>query len=106
MSQRPEASLAIQILPKFHDHIQENTIRVVDEIIAYLRSTGCTMHVGPFETTVEGSFDKMMDIQKKCLQLSIEQGAYSVAGYIKLYYTPDEGVLSIDEKITKHHSTL
>lgn len=106
MSQRPAASLAIQILPKFHENMQENTIRVVDSIIAYLRSTGCPMHVGPFETTIEGSFEEMIAIQKTCLQLSIEQGAYSVAGYIKLYYTPNEGVLSIDEKITKHHSTL
>ena len=43
------ASLAIQVLPKVEG---EEVIRVVDEVIAYIKSTGLNTFVGPFETTM------------------------------------------------------
>ena len=58
-----EASVAIQVLPAVQSPSGgetskgEEVIRVVDEIIAYIKSTGLNTFVGPFETTVEGNFD-------------------------------------------------
>ena len=46
------ASVAIQVLPNVQD--EEEVIRIVDEVIAYIRSTGLNYYVGPFETTIEG----------------------------------------------------
>ena len=42
------ASVAIQVLPNVQD--EEEVIRIVDEVIAYIRSTGLNYYVGPFET--------------------------------------------------------
>ena len=60
------ASLAIQVLPKVEG---EEVIRVVDEVIAYIKSTGLNTFVGPFETTIEGDFDQLMDIAKECQKI-------------------------------------
>ena len=55
------ASIAIQVLPKTDS--EEELIRIVDEVIAYIASTGLNYYVGPFETTIEGeSYDELMAI--------------------------------------------
>ena len=46
------ASVAIQVLPEAAN--EEELIRIVDEVIAYIKSTGLHCSVGPFETTIEG----------------------------------------------------
>ena len=97
---QPDASIAIQVLPKVEG---EEVIRVVDKVIAYIRSTGLSMYVGPFETTIEGEFDTIWDVAKKCLLICIEEGAPQVSSYIKVAYNPGEGVWSIDKKVAKHH---
>lgn len=94
------ASLAIQVLPKVEG---EEVIHVVDEVIAYIKSTGLNTFVGPFETTIEGDFDQLMDIAKECQKICIRAGAPSVMSYMKVAYNPGEGVWSIDKKVTKHH---
>jgi uncharacterized protein YqgV (UPF0045/DUF77 family) len=97
---QPEASLAIQALPKTAN--DDEVIRVVDAVIAYIKSTGLTAFVGPFETTVEGGFDELMDIAKECQLICIREGAEAVSTYIKVAYNPSEGVWSIDKKVAKH----
>lgn len=92
-------SVAIQVLPKVEG---EEVIRIVDEVIAYIKSTGLNMSVGPFETTIEGDYDELMDIVKKCQLICIEKGAPSVMSYIKISYNPD-GVWSIAKKTKKYH---
>lgn len=97
---QPEASIAIQVLPAVEG---EEVIRVVDQVIAYLKSTGLNTYVGPFETTVEGDYDTLMEIVKECQLICIREGAPSVASYVKIFYNPNAGVWSIDKKVTKHH---
>jgi uncharacterized protein YqgV (UPF0045/DUF77 family) len=46
------ASVAIQVLPDVQN--DEELVRIVDEVIAYIASTGYNYYVGPFETTIEG----------------------------------------------------
>ena len=94
------ASLAIQVLPAVEGG---EVIRVVDEVIAYIKSTGLNTFVGPFETTIEGDFDQLMDIAKECQKICIRAGAPSVMSYMKVAYNPNVGVWSIDKKVTKHH---
>ena len=97
---QPEASIAIQVLP---DAIGEDVIRIVDSVIASIKSTGLNMFVGPFETTVEGDLDTLMDIVKEAQLICAREGAPSVASYIKIFYNPTAGVWSIDKKVAKHH---
>ena len=95
------ASVAIQTLPAAEN--DEELIRIVDEVIAYIKSTGLTCYVGPFETAIEGDYDELMDVVKQCQHIAIRAGAPSVLAYIKVDYRPEGDVLTIDRKVTKHH---
>lgn len=97
---QPEASVAIQVLPGVQG---EEVIRVVDEVIAYIKSFNLHTYVGPFETTIEGDYDVLMEIVKGCQLICIQAGAPSVMSYVKISYNPNRGVWSIDKKVTKHH---
>ena len=96
------ASVAIQVLPETKD--TDELIRIVDEVIAYIASTGYNYYVGPFETTIEGdSYDELMEIVKECQKVAVKAGAKSVSAYVKINYRPEGDVLSIDKKVTKYH---
>ncbi|MBQ8894307.1 MAG: thiamine-binding protein [Clostridia bacterium] len=97
-----KASVAIQTLPAAEN--DEELIRIVDEVIAYIASTGLNYYVGPFETAIEGEdYDQLMDIVKECQHIAIRAGAPKVSAYIKVVYEPEGEVLTIDKKVTKHH---
>lgn len=96
-----KTSIAIQVLPVAPD--QDELIRIVDEVIAYIKGCGLNCHVGPFETTIEGdNYDQLMDIAKECQHVAIRAGAKGVSAYIKVVYHPEGEILTIDRKITKH----
>ena len=96
------ASIAIQVLPKVDS--EEELIRSVDEVIAYIASSGLNYYVGPFETTIEGeSYDELMTIAANCQKVAIKAGCESVSAYIKVVYRPEGEVLTIDKKVSKHH---
>ena len=96
-----KASIAIQVLPAAAN--QDDLIRIVDEVIAYIKSSGLHCHVGPFETTIEGDdYDQLMEIARECQHGAIRAGAEKVSAYIKVVYRPEGEILTIDKKITKH----
>ena len=98
------ASIAIQVLPAVES--EDELIRIVDEVIAYIKSTGLHCHVGPFETTIEGDdYDQLMDIVRECQHVAVRAGAEKVSAYVKIVYRPEGEILTIDEKITKHAQT-
>mgnify|MGYP000421321964 FL=1 len=96
-----EAYVAIQVLP--HADSDEEVVRIVDEVIAYIKSTGLKYYVGPCETTIEGEYEQLMEIVKNCQYIAIKAGCPKVMSYVKIGYAPEGGVLTIDEKVTKHH---
>lgn len=95
------ASVAIQVLPGVNS--DEEVIRIVDEVIAYIRSTGLNYFVGPCETSVEGNYDEVMEVVKECQKVAVRAGAKTVSAYVKINYRPEGEVLTIEKKITKHH---
>lgn len=98
-----KASIAIQVLPEVHGD-EDELIRIVDEVIAYIKSSGLNCYVGPFETTIEGErYDQLMEIAANCQKVAINAGCQSVSAYIKVVYNPEGEVLTIDKKVTKHH---
>ena len=98
--ERPQASIAIQTLPQ--SVTGDEILKIVDKVIAYIKSTGLKTIVGPFETVIEGDFNILMDIAKECQLICIREGAASLLTYIKIAYNPNGGTWSIDEKISKH----
>lgn len=95
------ASVAIQVLPKAEN--DNELIRIVDEVIAYIQSTGLSYYVGPCETSIEGEYDELMDIIKECQHIAVRAGAKEVSAYVKITYRPEGEVLTIERKVTKHH---
>ena len=93
---QPEASLAIQVLPQTADG--EELLRIVDTVIAYIKGTGLRTFVGPFETTIEGNFEKLCEIAREAQKICIREGAGSVSTYMKWVYAPKSGVWSIEKK--------
>ena len=63
------ASVAIQVLPKVNG--DEETIRIVDAVIDYIKSTGLNYFVGPCETSIEGDYDELMEIIKQCQKVAV-----------------------------------
>ena len=96
------ASVAIQVLPQAEN--TDELVRIVDEVIGYIKSTGLNYYVGPFETTIDGDdYDQLLDIVKECQKVAIRAGCPSVSAYVKITYKPEGGVLTIDQKVSKHH---
>ena len=97
-----KASVAIQVLPAMEN--DRELCRVVDEVIDYIKSTGLNYYVGPFETAIEGeNYDQLMEVVKQCQHVAIKAGAPKVSAYVKIVYEPEGEILTIDEKVTKHH---
>ena len=95
------ASIAIQVLPKVET--DGDVVRIVDDVIAYIQSTGLTYQVGAFETTIEGEdYDELMDVARECLKVAVRSGAPKVSAYIKAVYRPDGDILTIEQKTSKY----
>lgn len=95
------ASIAIQVLPKVETDAE--VCRIVDDVIAYIHSTGLTYQVGAFETTIEGeSYEELMDIARECLKVAARSGAPKVSAYIKVVYSPNGEILTIEQKTAKY----
>ncbi len=95
------ASIAIQVLPSVPGN---QVIPVVDKVIDYIKSTGLNMFVSPFETTIEGELDELLDVVKRCQYICIEAGAPSLMSYVKINYNPTSGVFTIDEKVPSNRN--
>ncbi|MCL1996483.1 MAG: thiamine-binding protein [Defluviitaleaceae bacterium] len=96
-----KCSIAIQILPMGDGEI---SVGIVTKIIEYIQACGLTYEVGPFETTIEGELEELMEIVKTCQTLAIKEGASNVMSYVKIFYNPG-GVLTIEEKTKKFRTT-
>ena len=94
-----ECSVAIQVLPQTEGG---KLLDVVDKVIGYIKSLGLTYVVGPFETTVEGDIDTLMEMVKQCQIICVREGAPQVMSYVKIAYCPQMGVWSIGEKTSKY----
>ena len=95
-----KASVAIQVLPGVTD--KDEICRIVDECIAYIKAQGLKTFVAPFETTIEGELDQLIEIVKQCQYLAKKPGAPSVKSYIKKDFNPNDGVLTINQKTDKY----
>ena len=96
-----KTSIAIQVLPAAQS--TDEVVRIVDEVIAYIQSTGLHYHVGPFETTIEGDdYDQLLAIVKECQHGAVRAGAKKVSAYVKIVWQPEGEILTIEKKTGKY----
>ncbi|MDD5799180.1 MAG: thiamine-binding protein [Coriobacteriales bacterium] len=99
-----DCSVAIQFLP-MDAKDDDEVCRVVDQVIAYIASTGVNYYVGPFETAIEGDYDTCMDIVKNCQLVGAKAGCKKMATYVKIDYRPQGDVMTTEHKVGKYHTT-
>lgn len=90
-------NVSLQVLPRVPD---ERVYPVVDKVIEYIQSQNVVHVIGPMETTMEGEYDELMRIVKRCMEICMEEGASRVMSVIKVDYK--QGGVTIDEKIGKY----
>lgn len=94
------ASVAIQVLPMYPD--KKKVVAIVDAVLAYIKTTGVNYDVGPFETSLEGDYDKLMEIVKEVPKITAQAGGDAQMVYVKINYFPENQGLTIADKITKY----
>ena len=97
-----EASVAIQVLPQRVGGNDE-VCRIVDEAIDYIKSEFPDAYVGPFETAIQGDYEHCMQVLTQVNLICAKAGAPEVATYVKIFFSPEEGVLTTEQKIGKYH---
>jgi len=95
----PRVNVSFQVLPIVEE---ERVYEIVDKVIEYIDKSGVKYEVGAMETTMEGDFDKLIDIVRKSQQICIKEGVPRVVSIVKIDYKP-EGV-TIDEKVKKYRN--
>lgn len=90
-------NVSLQILPRVPE---EKLYPVVDKVIEYIKSTGVNHVVGPMETTMEGSYDELMDIVKVAQKICFDEGANRVLAVVKI--DNKRGGIKMEEKIGKY----
>jgi len=93
----PNVNVSLQILPMVKE---ERIYEIVDKVIKYIDKSGVKYEVGAMETTMEGDYDKLMDIVKESQQICVREGVPRIVSIVKIDYKP-EGV-TIDEKVKKY----
>lgn len=97
--EKNRASMAIQILAMSVE--SDKRIEAVDQVIAYIRSTGMVYEVAAFETTIEGELHQLMEVLEESIRIASQIDPRIFAN-VKVHYNAQGNVLSIDEKVSKH----
>jgi|LGOV01.1.fsa_nt_gb uncharacterized protein (TIGR00106 family) len=90
-------NLSLQVIPVVPD---SEIYDIVDKVIKMIESTGLKFVVGPFETSIEGELDELLEIVKEAQTICTDLGAERVVSVVKIDYKK-EGV-TIDEKVSKY----
>lgn len=93
-------NLAIQVLP-LQSGTQEEAYAIVDKAIEQIQASGMKYVVCPFETVVEGEYDKVMQLLKDIQAACFSAGAPSLLINMKLQ-TSNIKDMAIDDKIGKY----
>lgn len=91
-------NIAIQVLPKIKTG---NVYAVVDQAIGAIQRSGVKYQVCPFETVMEGPYEKLIAVIEEAQQACFEAGAEEVLVNLKIQRRPDRDV-TILEKTAKY----
>lgn len=91
-------NLAIQVLPIATG---KDKYAVIDSAIAAIAKSGLKHKVCPFETVVEGPYDRVMQLLNEIQLICFEAGAEELLVNMKLHRRKNEDVF-IEEKTGKY----
>ena len=90
-------NIALQVLPTSKT---THPYKLVDETIEVIGNSGLKYKVCPFETVMEGSYDKIMEVIKQAQEACYKAGAESMMTYIKIQSSTED--VSIGDKMEKY----
>lgn len=91
-------NIALQIIPKSKTR---EVYDLVDEAITIIQQSGLKHVVCPFETVIEGPYDKVMEIAKKAQDACFKAGADDLLVFIKIQ-RKKTGDVAIEDKLEKY----
>jgi len=91
-------NMTLQVIPMGSG---SKTYGIIDEAIKVIQTSGIRYQVCPFETVLEGDYDKLMNVLKKAQEVCFKYGAESILTHIKIEWHRDRDA-SIDEKVSKY----
>lgn len=91
-------NVAVQVLPV---SATKDTYAIVDEAIKVIAESGMRYVVTPFETVLEGEYDKIMEVVKRVQEVCYESETQNMMCYIKIQSSTVKEV-TIDDKIGKY----
>lgn len=90
----------IAVMPQYPCISEEELYCVVDKVIDTIKTSGLKYEVGAMSTTVEGEFEKVFEIIKRCHHLPFELGIDRVITVVRIDEAKDN--LTIAKKL-KHY---
>jgi len=94
------SSIAVQDLPLTAN--ENDVIKIVDHVIAYIDASGVNYQVGAFESTLEGDYDQLMAILAQLPKVAAEITDIPVMVYSKINMATTSDVLTIAKKTDKY----
>ncbi|MFT8496728.1 thiamine-binding protein [Leuconostoc pseudomesenteroides] len=94
------SSIAVQVLPMTAN--ENDVIKIVDHVIAYIDASGVNYQVGAFESTLEGDYDHLMAILAQLPKVAAEITDIPVMVYSKINMATTSDVLTIAKKTDKY----
>jgi uncharacterized protein (TIGR00106 family) len=91
-------NVAVQVLPFSRE---KELYDLVDLAIQVIQSSGITYRICPFETVLEGEYDRIMDIVRECQQVCLDNGADEVLVNLKIQHRK-KGDVRISDKMGKY----
>lgn len=94
------SSIAVQVLPMTAN--ENDVIKIVDHVIAYIDASGVNYQVGAFESTLEGDYDQLMSILAQLPKVAAEITDIPAMVYSKINMATTSDVLTIAKKTDKY----
>lgn len=93
-SMMKKVNVAVQVLPTSKSF---DAYAVVDEAIAIINDSGVAYRVTPFETVMEGDYDRLMEIVKQVQIACYKAGADKIMCYVKIQSDKHTDVTILDK---------
>jgi len=90
-------NIALQVLPVSKT---VHPYALVDKAIEVIAASGLKYRVTPFETVMEGTYDRIMEVLKDAQSACYEAGAESMMVYIKIQSSTSD--VTIEDKMAKY----
>jgi uncharacterized protein YqgV (UPF0045/DUF77 family) len=66
-----------------------------------IQNSGVKYQITPFETVMEGSYDRLMDISNKAQQAVLDAGADECLVYFRIHYRKDAAVTFEEKRLDR-----